>query len=64
MRLSTTSSDSTTSGDSINHTIEQEVMGVFENLKKIYPPKEMKDISVSFCFICLLHLVNETSGNC
>ncbi|KAI9267821.1 condensin complex subunit 2/barren [Sporodiniella umbellata] len=32
---------------------------IISNLKKMYPPKEMKDISVPFCFICLLHLANE-----
>ncbi|KAF0520509.1 condensin complex component Cnd2 [Gigaspora margarita] len=38
---------------------EQKFTNVIENLKKIYPEKKMKDISVSFCFICLLHLANE-----
>jgi condensin complex subunit 2 len=38
-------------------------MGVIKNLKKIYPPEEMKDISVSSCFICLLHLANEKNLN-
>lgn len=30
-----------------------------KGLKKVYPEKEMADISTSFCFICLLHLANE-----
>ncbi|CAG8467834.1 1688_t:CDS:2 [Dentiscutata erythropus] len=36
---------------------------VIKNLKNIYPEKKMKDISVSFCFICLLHLANEKNLN-
>ncbi|KAG1474743.1 hypothetical protein G6F56_000173 [Rhizopus delemar] len=44
---------------------EEQVKGKFKfidilnNLKRMYPPKEMKDISVPYCFICLLHLANE-----
>lgn len=29
------------------------------DLRKIYPDQQMKDISTSYCFICLLHLANE-----
>lgn len=32
---------------------------IVNNLKKLYSPKTMRDISVPFCFICLLHLANE-----
>ncbi|KAI9009341.1 condensin complex subunit 2/barren [Phycomyces nitens] len=32
---------------------------VVQDLKKMYTAKTMKDISVPFCFICLLHLANE-----
>jgi condensin complex subunit 2 len=32
---------------------------VIHNLKSEYSTKTMKDISVPFCFICLLHLANE-----
>ncbi|ORX96610.1 barren-domain-containing protein [Basidiobolus meristosporus CBS 931.73] len=32
---------------------------VVKGLKRIYPEKKRNDISVSFCFICLLHLANE-----
>ena len=28
-------------------------------LQTVYPKTAMKDISTSFCFICLLHLANE-----
>ncbi|CAG8633081.1 15355_t:CDS:10 [Acaulospora morrowiae] len=38
---------------------EQKFTDVIKNLTKIYPEKKMKDISVPFCFICLLHLANE-----
>lgn len=46
-----------------NHTERmngtQKFTDVVNNLKKMYSPKVMKDISVPFCFICLLHLANE-----
>lgn len=29
------------------------------DLKKVYPEQQMRDISTSYCFICLLHLANE-----
>jgi len=32
---------------------------VITGLKERYEPTQMKDISVAFCFICLLHLANE-----
>ncbi|CAG8705336.1 15990_t:CDS:2, partial [Acaulospora colombiana] len=38
---------------------DQRFTDVIKNLAKIYPEKKMKDISVPFCFICLLHLANE-----
>ncbi|ORZ10443.1 condensin complex subunit 2/barren [Absidia repens] len=38
---------------------ERRFTDVLRDLKKMYPPKVMKDISVPFCFICLLHLANE-----
>ena len=28
-------------------------------LRGVYPEQQMKDISTSYCFICLLHLANE-----
>ncbi|KAK9722168.1 hypothetical protein K7432_002881 [Basidiobolus ranarum] len=37
----------------------QKFTDVITNLKQVYPEKKMQDISVSFCFICLLHLANE-----
>jgi chromatin segregation and condensation protein Rec8/ScpA/Scc1 (kleisin family) len=38
---------------------EHKFSEVIHNLKKEYSEKSMKDISVPFCFICLLHLANE-----
>jgi len=32
---------------------------VMQNLQSVYPQHAMKDISTSYCFICLLHLANE-----
>ncbi|EXJ96307.1 hypothetical protein A1O1_01433 [Capronia coronata CBS 617.96] len=32
---------------------------VMRDLKYVYPDQQMKDISTSYCFICLLHLANE-----
>lgn len=29
------------------------------NIGSMYPPEQRKDLSTSFCFICLLHLANE-----
>lgn len=48
-----------------NDLDEEKVQGelrftdIVNNLKKLYSPKTMRDISVPFCFICLLHLANE-----
>ncbi|KAI8086723.1 condensin complex subunit 2/barren [Halteromyces radiatus] len=38
---------------------ERKFTEVLQDLKKMYTPQTMKDISVPFCFICLLHLANE-----
>ncbi|EXJ79142.1 hypothetical protein A1O3_08643 [Capronia epimyces CBS 606.96] len=32
---------------------------VIQDLRSVYPEQQMKDISTSYCFICLLHLANE-----
>lgn len=34
---------------------------VVKDIGKLYPREEKKDLSTSFCFICLLHLANEHS---
>ncbi|KAJ1967005.1 hypothetical protein H4R35_006839 [Dimargaris xerosporica] len=38
---------------------EQRFSEVIDSLKTVYPERSIKDISVPFCFICLLHLANE-----
>ncbi|KTW31394.1 hypothetical protein T552_00039 [Pneumocystis carinii B80] len=38
---------------------ERKFTDILKGLKNIYSEKEMADISISFCFICLLHLANE-----
>jgi condensin complex subunit 2 len=37
----------------------QKFTDIVNSLKKMYSPKTMRDISVPFCFIVLLHLANE-----
>ncbi|KAI9474192.1 MAG: condensin complex subunit 2/barren, partial [Benjaminiella poitrasii] len=37
----------------------QKFTDIVNGLKTMYSPKILKDISVPFCFICLLHLANE-----
>ncbi|KAJ9616081.1 hypothetical protein H2204_014122 [Knufia peltigerae] len=32
---------------------------LIQDLRGVYPEQQMKDISTSYCFICLLHLANE-----
>jgi condensin complex subunit 2 len=32
---------------------------LIRNLQNVYPEQQMRDISTSYCFICLLHLANE-----
>ncbi|ERF71339.1 hypothetical protein EPUS_03493 [Endocarpon pusillum Z07020] len=32
---------------------------LIRDLKSVYPEQQMRDISTSYCFICLLHLANE-----
>lgn len=38
---------------------ERKFTDMVQDLKGIYAPQQMTDISTSFCFICLLHLANE-----
>lgn len=38
---------------------ERKFTEVIQDLKSVYAPQQMTDISTSFCFICLLHLANE-----
>ena len=38
---------------------EHKFTDIVGGLTKFYPEKQFQDISVPFCFICLLHLANE-----
>ncbi|KAF9398985.1 hypothetical protein BGX21_006984 [Mortierella sp. AD011] len=38
---------------------EQKFTEIIGGLSKMYPEQKLRDISVPFCFICLLHLANE-----
>ncbi|KAI9596341.1 condensin complex subunit 2/barren [Syncephalis fuscata] len=48
-----------TSPDTTQAQGEQRFTDIITGLKGVYAQETMKDISVSFCFICLLHLANE-----
>lgn len=37
----------------------REFKEIVQDLKSVYPPQQMSEISTSFCFICVLHLANE-----
>lgn len=38
---------------------ERKFTDMVQDLKNVYAPQQMTEISTSFCFICLLHLANE-----
>ena len=38
---------------------ERKFTDMVQDLKNVYPPQQLSEISTSFCFICLLHLANE-----
>ncbi|KAH3680931.1 hypothetical protein WICMUC_000074 [Wickerhamomyces mucosus] len=40
---------------------ESQLTDVVKDIEKFYPKDQRKDLSTSFCFICLLHLANEHS---
>ncbi|KAJ2005597.1 hypothetical protein H4R26_001872 [Coemansia thaxteri] len=37
----------------------QKFSEVVSSLKKVYPREKLEELSISYCFICLLHLANE-----
>ncbi|KAJ2865232.1 hypothetical protein GGH94_002373 [Coemansia aciculifera] len=37
----------------------QKFSAVVSSLKKVYPREKLEELSISYCFICLLHLANE-----
>ncbi|KAJ2320243.1 hypothetical protein H4R23_000553 [Coemansia sp. Cherry 401B] len=46
-------------GDEVALGSNQKFSEIIGSLKNVYPPDKLEDLSVSFCFICLLHLANE-----
>ncbi|KAJ2083500.1 hypothetical protein H4R24_000773 [Coemansia sp. RSA 988] len=46
-------------GDAEALTGDQKFSDVVSNLKNVYPREKLEELSVSYCFICLLHLANE-----
>ncbi|RMZ88240.1 hypothetical protein DV736_g4529, partial [Chaetothyriales sp. CBS 134916] len=50
-----------TPGPSVNPLppAELKFTNMISSLTRVYPDQQMKDISTSYCFICLLHLANE-----
>ncbi|KAK3833030.1 MAG: barren protein [Linnemannia elongata] len=53
------SADEDEEGDSEYVKKEQRFTEIIGGLSKMYPEQKLRDISVPFCFICLLHLANE-----
>lgn len=45
--------------DKNNIPTELKFTDMIGSLRSVYPEQQMKDISTSYCFICLLHLANE-----
>ncbi|CCF59147.1 hypothetical protein KAFR_0G01140 [Kazachstania africana CBS 2517] len=43
----------------LNNVIELKFTDITNEIKNIYSKETLRDISTSFCFICLLHLANE-----
>ncbi|PIA14457.1 barren [Coemansia reversa NRRL 1564] len=51
--------DISQNGDADALTGDQKFSEVVSNLKNVYPPEKLEELSISYCFICLLHLANE-----
>lgn len=43
----------------VNSSTEQKFSNVISSMASYYPPTQLQDLSVSYCFISLLHLANE-----
>jgi condensin complex subunit 2 len=43
----------------LDNVPELRFTNMISDLRKVYPEQQMRDISTSYCFICLLHLANE-----
>jgi condensin complex subunit 2 len=41
--------------------VEKKFTDLVHDIDDCYPEKQRKDISVAFCFICVLHLANENN---
>ncbi|KAJ1885721.1 hypothetical protein LPJ66_009983, partial [Kickxella alabastrina] len=46
-------------GDEIKLESDQRFSEIVSNLKNVYPREKLEELSISYCFICLLHLANE-----
>ncbi|KAI8324753.1 barren [Martensiomyces pterosporus] len=47
--------------DTIKLEGKQRFSEVVSSLKNVYPREKLEELSISYCFICLLHLANERS---
>ena len=47
------------SSENAQRTTDLQFTSLIRNLTSVYPERQMRDISTSYCFICLLHLANE-----
>ncbi|KAJ1666386.1 hypothetical protein EV178_002342 [Coemansia sp. RSA 1646] len=52
-------SDAVSAADDVLLDGKQTFSGVLGSLRNVYPREKLNDLSISFCFICLLHLANE-----
>lgn len=59
LQTKTNAEDLQISEESQMSTESRKFTDVIHELKNVYAPQQMTEISTSFCFICLLHLANE-----
>ncbi|KAJ2786323.1 hypothetical protein GGI15_001606 [Coemansia interrupta] len=59
-RKSTAASEmSVDNEDEVKVEGDQKFSQIVSSLKDVYPREKLEDLSISYCFICLLHLANE-----
>ncbi|KAJ2367935.1 hypothetical protein IW150_005544 [Coemansia sp. RSA 2607] len=60
-RKSTAASEMSVDGadDEVKVEGDQKFSQIVSSLKDVYPREKLEDLSISYCFICLLHLANE-----
>ncbi|KAJ1847293.1 hypothetical protein LPJ73_004291 [Coemansia sp. RSA 2703] len=60
-RNSTAASEMSVDGadDEVKVEGDQKFSQIVSSLKDVYPREKLEDLSISYCFICLLHLANE-----